>query len=338
VLSLGTSPQAWPANVPLKIHTDPFGYSSGVSLSLIRDIRRVSSEPCILHDHGIWRMANLFPLFVSGNTPARMICSPRGMLSSWSMNHKFLIKQPFWNLLQKPALKRCHCFHATAVSEYESIRHEGLSAPVAIIPNGIDIPKLDEKDAKKKRVVFLSRIDPKKGLDMLIPAWHAIASEFPDWDLVIAGPLNSGYARSMQSLANTLGAPRTSFIGQTLGEEKRRLLSTASLFVLPTYSENFGLVIAEALAHGTPVITTTETPWEDVPARKCGWIIPPERTSLESAMRQAMHSPLPELASMGQSGRRWMQADYSWQRSAEMMQQTYRWLLDGGDRPEWVKE
>ena len=240
VLSLGTAPQAWPDEVPLQIHTDPFGYSSGVSLSLIRDIRRASREPCILHDHGIWRMANLFPLFVTGNAPARMICSPRGMLSSWSMNHKFLIKQPFWNFLQKPALKRCHCFHATAESEYESIRHEGFSAPVAIIPNGIDIPALDEHIEKTKRIVFLSRIDPKKGLDMLIPAWNAISSEFPDWELIIAGPLNNGYAKSMQSLARTLEASRISFIGQTLGEEKRRLLSTAALFVLPTYSENFG--------------------------------------------------------------------------------------------------
>ena len=86
------------------------------------------------------------------------------------------------------------------------------------------------------------------------------------------------------------------------------------------------------------MITTTETPWEDIPSRNCGWIIPPERGNLESAMRQAMQHPLQELSDMGKAGRRWMKADYSWRRSAEMMQQTYRWLIDGGDKPEWVKK
>lgn len=335
-MTLGHRPEQWPYQTPLTIHQGALELGTGISVSLLRESHRIARAEGILHNHGIWRTSNLFPLVVGRNSPARIVCSPRGMLSSWSMQYKSVIKKPFWRLLQEPALKRCHCFHATAMSEYEDIRRQGFTAPVAVIPNGIDIPTLRFETSRTRRVVFLSRIDPKKGLDMLLPAWAAVAGDFTDWELVIAGPLGGNYARSMQNLAEEIRAPRIRFIGQVLGESKRDLLASASLFVLPTYSENFGIAVAEALAHGLPVITTDETPWTSVHERNCGWIIRPDQRELEQALRDAMSRSTADLHDMGAIGRSWMETDYAWRRIAIMMQHTYRWLLHGGVQPEWV--
>lgn len=336
VLTLGTPPASWPHPAPLKIYDGWLERKSGVSLSMMREIRILSAEACILHGHGVWRLANLFPLFIDKVAPARLVCSPRGMLSPWSMNYKAAVKRPFWHLLQKPALDRIHCFHVTAPVELEDIRRLGFRVPVSIIPNGVDMPQLRNDAPRRKTVVFLSRIDPKKGLDMLLPAWTSIADEFSDWDLVIAGPLTGAYPESVQNLARKLNAPRITFAGQVLGEDKRALLSGASLFVLPTYSENFGIAVAEALAHGTPVITTTETAWTEVGQRNCGWCITPNEDKLRESLRDALSRPLPELHEMGMNGRQWMERDYAWKRIGEMMGETYEWLLKRGQKPQWV--
>lgn len=336
VLTLGKAPTEWPHTAPLKIHDGVMELKTGISVSLMREIRELSRNPGILHGHSIWRLANLFPIMVNKNAPTRIICSPRGTLSSWSMQYKTIMKQPFWKLLQKPALQRCHCYHATSPDEYEDTRRVGLTAPVAIIPNGVDIPQLPNDVQKVKRIVYLSRIDPVKGLDLLLPAWNAIASEFSDWELVIAGPLTGDYPKSVQAMAENLGTPRIKFVGQVLGEEKHALLSTASLFVLPSYSENFGMAVAEALAHGTPVITTTGTPWSDLKQKNCGWCISPEENKLKETLVEALYQPQPVLHEMGSNGREWMQQDYSWPRIAEMMRETYAWLLNNSTKPDWV--
>jgi glycosyltransferase involved in cell wall biosynthesis len=253
------------------------------------------------------------------------------------MQYKALIKQPFWRFLQKPALHRCHCFHATSLAEYESIRGVGLRGPVAVIPNGIDIPDSETDGLRGKRVVFLSRIDPVKGVDTLLSAWASIAADFGDWELVIAGPLKGAYPDSMQALARELRAPRVTFAGEVLGDAKRSLLSTASLFVLPSHSENFGMAVAEALAHGVPVITTTGTPWADISSHNCGWYIEPNHAALSETLRNALSQPLPALHEMGRNGHSWMQRNYSWGHIATMMHQTYEWLLQDAPRPDWVQ-
>jgi len=336
LLALGEPPAEWPYKASLKIYDGALERSTGVSLSMMKTIRKLSETPGILHGHGLWRLTNLFPLLVTRNGPARIVCSPRGMLSPWSMRYKTVLKQPFWHLTQKPALERCHCFHATAAIEYEDIRRIGLHGPVAIIPNGVDIPEIPLDNTRKKSVVFLSRIDPKKGLDILLPTWASISNDFTDWELIIAGPLGSNYANSVQTLAKKLCIQNIQFLGQVIGEAKLRLLTESALFVLPSYSENFGIAIAEALAHGLPVITTTETPWTDLQQRSCGWCIPPTQPELERALRAAMCQPLKSLQEMGNNGRKWIQTDYAWRRIGEMMHKTYRWLLGNGSQPDWV--
>lgn len=338
ILTLGSPPRDWPYQAPLTVHSKILERQLGVSLSLLQDVRRQASLPGILHGHGVWRATNLFPLLLNERHLAKVMFSTHGALAPWSMRYKSVLKDPFWRMLQKPALKRSHCFHVTAPCEYEDIRRVGLRGAVAIVPIGVDIPVLSSNIQRQKRIVFLGRLDPVKGVDILVQAWSAVADHFPEWELVIAGPLDSEYAESIQKRASDLQTPRIKFAGQLLGDAKRDLFSNASLFVLPSHSENFGIVVAEALAYGVPVITSTETPWREISSRGCGWVIPPTQAALEGVLHKSLRQPLPALEEMGLRGRKWVQESYSWGRIGAMMQQTYEWLLYGGSMPGWVEK
>jgi glycosyltransferase involved in cell wall biosynthesis len=164
-----------------------------------------------------------------------------------------------------------------------------------------------------------------------------VANQFPDWELVIAGPLDSNYARRVESETRQSAAPRVSFVGGIFGEEKSALLHSARLFVLPSYSENFGNVVAEAFAHGTPVITTNATPWTDLDARGCGWSIAPNVEALSAALREAMSLPDEALDAMGLRGREWMASMFSWTNIVVDFEALYEWLSGTGTRPRFLQ-
>ncbi len=338
IYALGRRPSDWPYEVRFEGFGGGIKSRLGMSPELATGLRKISRDPCILHGHGIWRAINLFPLLIRGNAPCRMIWSVHGALSSWSMRAKRRRKLAFWRALQKPALERVHCFHATRAAEYEDIRRAGLRAPVAILPSGIDTPAFDGTPRKTKRIVFMSRLHPVKGLDLLLPAWKTLARRFPEWELVIAGPAHGDYGHSIRRLAAELQLERVEFVGEVSGREKTALLSEAGLFVLPSYSENFGVVVAEALAHGTPVVTTTATPWRELVSRDCGWWVAAEAEPLAAALSEALSLPQSRLTAMGREGRHWMRESLAWPMIASQMHTTYEWLLHGGSRPAWVVE
>ena len=249
------------------------------------------------------------------------------------------LKKVFWPLLQRPALSAAACFHATADSEYEDIRRMGFRQPVAIIPNGIDIPELLPKAEKACRtLLFLGRIHPKKGLDMLLPAWRAVQGRFPEWHLKIVGPDNRGHLGEMQHLASKLRLERVEFSGALFGAQKWQAYRDADLFVLPTYSENFGLAVAEALASSTPAIATKGAPWAGLQQQQAGWWIDIGVDPLVACLEDALAQSADKLQAMGKRGRNWMVAEYSWKRVGQQIFDIYRWVLDRGNKPEWVIE
>lgn len=191
-------------------------------------------------------------------------------------------------------------------------------------------------NSRINRIVSLGRIHGIKGLDLLIPVWQDIAEQFSDWELVIAGPIDSEYAEGIVRRAREHRIPQLLFTREVLGDNKSSLLSTARLLVLPSYSENFGMVVAEALAHGLPVIATTGTPWKDLRLMKCGWYVQPTRKDLKQALVEAISAPGEQLDLMGRRGREWMERDYGWPRIAEMMNDVYKWLFYGGTPPACV--
>ncbi len=326
IISLGDNPEVWNSNSVLNNYV-PHGMGRffGYNKQHFQYIRDILEKDVVVHGHGVWRFTNLFPLFIK-KPKAKLICSPRGMLTPWSMRYKKWMKLPFWQTIQKPALQKIDCFHVTSEMELEDLRTLGFKQPAVIIPNGVDIPVLPDNLKRKKQIVFLSRIDPKKGLDILLPVWSEIFKKYSDWSLKIIGPLDSTYAQSMIEKARLLNLNNIEFTGALHGKEKYNELTQSSLFVLPTYSENFGLVVAEAFAHGLPVITTTETPWLNLEERKCGWTIKPNEKELFSVLIHVLeNSKL--FKEYGENGRKWMKQEFSWKKVTKDMLNTYESIV-----------
>jgi glycosyltransferase involved in cell wall biosynthesis len=184
-------------------------------------------------------------------------------------------------------------------------------------------------------VLFLSRLTPKKGLDILLRVWHQLRPQ--GWRLVVAGPDEGGYGAALARAGGTPELGRgIEFVGPAWGEEKWRLYRDADVFVLPSHSENFGVVVAEALASGVPAITTRETPWQAIEEKRCGWWIEVGDAPLAGALREAMALPDHARREMGTRGRRFVEEEYAPAGVAARMIELYGWLLRGGSRPQFV--
>jgi glycosyltransferase involved in cell wall biosynthesis len=298
----------------------------------------------LLHSHGMWQMNAVYPGWAARKGNINLVVSPRGAFSEWALQYGSVMKKAFWPALQRPALAHATCFHATAASEFEDIRRQGFSQPVAIIPNGIDIPNLPPKQPGDCRtLLFLGRVHRVKGLDMLLPAWRGVQSRFPDWRLVIAGSDDgyygkSGYLEELHQLAQNLGIERIEFVGALYGTAKTQAYQDADLYILPSYSENFGVTVAEALAAGTPAIVSKGAPWEGLDTHEAGWWIDRGVDPLVVCLEDALGRSRDDLGQMGQQGRIWIEAEFAWPQIGAQMAATYQWLLNQSlPVPTWVR-
>jgi glycosyltransferase involved in cell wall biosynthesis len=308
----------------------------GISSDMRRGLGAIDAD--ILHNHGVWMMPNIYAGTVARKRGLPLVFSPYGMFSEWALAFSRYRKQvAWWCLGQRRAVAATACFHATCESEAADIRRLGFCQPIAVIPYGNDLPDLGSTaapaDRERRTILFLSRIHPKKGLPVLLRAWQRLERQFPDWDLVVAGPDERGHLAEVQNLAGELALERVSFPGPAYGTYKQALYRRADLFVLPTHSENFGIVVAEALASGVPVITTTGTPWQELQRRDCGWWIELSERTLAEALEAAMNLPDEQRRAMGRRGRRWIERSFAWPEIAAEMKSVYQWLLGGGTPP-----
>lgn len=245
------------------------------------------------------------------------IITPRGMLEPWILNHNPWKKKLGMLLYQKNDLEKAVCIHSTCELEKSNIRNLGFSNPIPIIPNGVDISKFPNTIPKKgntpKKALFLSRIHPKKGIEFLIEAWSLLGNSLREnWIVEIIGNGDAHYIASLTKKIEKLNLAHQIYIKSPIfGEAKLKAFRDASLFVLPTYSENFGIVVAEALASFTPVITTMGTPWEELNTNNCGWWIPIGTEPLKESLKIALQKDVDDLFEMGKEGRRLIDEKYS---------------------------
>ena len=248
-------------------------------LRYLRQQARSHRGEIVLHNHGMWMMNSLYPAWISHQTGVPLVTSPRGAFSDWAMTSGSSFKKPFWSLLQRDAVAKTACFHATAEHEITDIRRLGFKQPIALIQNGIDIPDLCPlRKSPSKTILYLGRLHEGKGVDILLQAWSQIQSRYPDWRIVIAGSdvkhsQSSGYESFLLNIVRELRLNNVDFVGDIQGQRKQGLLSSADIYVLPSISENFGISIAEALSSATPVITTKGTPWHGLVTNNAGWWI-----------------------------------------------------------------
>ncbi len=299
-----------------------------------------SGRARLFHNHSLWMMPNVYPGWVASKWGIPYVVSPRGTFSGAAMRSGHgLAKLVAWKAVQGPSLRSVTCWHATATSEAEAIREQGFSQPVAVVPNGIDIPPALREPSARRTVLYLGRLHVQKRVHDLVEAWARVAGQHPDWCLRIVGPDHGGYLGQLQRLAERLSATRISFEGPLHAEAKLAAYRSAELFVLPTAHENFGMAVAEALAAGTPAIVTKGAPWGGLPLQGAGWWIDHGPEPLAEHLDHAMSVPQATLRGMGERGRAWMAQDFAWPGIARRMATTYDWILAGmhpASRPHWV--
>lgn len=308
------------------------------SMELPSALWRKSVDAQIIHNHSLWSMVNVATGWVVPGRGSKLVTSPRGTLSRWTLSRSRWRKQLLW-LLQKRVLERAVLLHATCEEEHQDIRKVGLKTPVLIAPNGIDLPVLNERctDQETRVLLFLSRVHPTKGIEILLDTWSRLESQHLDWQLQIVGPGDANYVETLKARALINGSRRVEFVGPLYGADKYAAYRNADLFVLPTHSENFGMVVAEALSHECPAIVSHGAPWDGLDTKGCGWWIPNDVDCLQRTLETAMSLPQNALRAMGTNGRAWMERDFSWDAIAAMMEAGYRWALSGGVPPAGIR-
>ncbi|HYC37532.1 MAG TPA: glycosyltransferase [Usitatibacter sp.] len=287
--------------------------------------------PDVIHDNGIWLPHNHCLAVRARSLSIARVVSTRGMLEPWARSHKAIRKALAWAGYQRRDLARAGCLHATASSEAANLLKLGLNVDIRTIPNGVDVPPpmgatASQRVRRQRIALFLGRICPIKGLEMLVRAWSIARPA--GWILRIAGPDEAGHRAVVEHEVAAAGlAQAVEFIGTVDDSFKTRVFHSADILVLPSYSESFGMSAAEALAHGVPVLATRGTPWSSLIEHSCGWWVDTTEQGLSEGLREVAATSAEELLAMGSRGRDYVASELGWSSVARRFRQLYAELM-----------
>ncbi len=324
----------------------------GFSPELRRYVQRYNGAADVVHVHGLWGYVGILARGVSRRNKLPLVISPHGMLDPWALRNSAWKKKSAALLYENGNLRSTVCLHALCESEYQAIRGYGLKNPVCVIPNGVDLP-CDTKprghpgdsvhlDGDKKRtILFMGRIHPKKGLENLVRAWARLKEDGRldnKWSLTIAGWDQLGHEDKLKQLADELGlGTHIVFAGPVHGNDKCAVLSRADAFVLPSYSEGLPVAVLEAWSYGLPVIMTRHCNMPEGFDAGAAIEVRPEVESIADGLDRLFSLPKSGCLRMGENGRRLVESGFSWPRAASEMVGTYKWVLGLGERPSCVR-
>lgn len=322
----------------------------GFSPSFGRNITPLISRAEIVAINGI----TTYPVTITARTCIKLrkpyIVSLRGGLLPGAMALKAKRKQLYYNLFTRSILSNASAVHVTSNAERTCAEALGIKSRITVIPNGAMPLPNDQVDSKhllpqiqsllpeQKLVLFLGRIEPIKGLDILLQSWADVMN-LCDRDhamLALAGPDYRGYAKQLKKLTRKLNiTDRVIFTGILDDKAKWAAYQRADLFVLPSYSENFGLTVTEALACGTPVITTTGTPWKELEKINAGRCVPPDKKALTEAICELLTASNDQRQAMGERGQAHIIKNYSWDLTARKFITVCENILNAKDIPDY---
>lgn len=269
----------------------------------------------VVHLHGLWELPVVRLAKWAAKRDIAIVWSPHGAMSPWAMHHKRWKKLPFYHLFMKAALKRTKVFHATCAKEREWIRKLGFTQKIVEAPLGVSSCASEPTPERTENaVLFVGRLYPVKGLVNLVEAWALIDEGLRNaWKLRIVGPDQAGHRAELEALVKKLALERSvEFAGPEYGDDLEREYRKCAFLVLPSFTENFGGVVLDALAHGKPCIASIYTPWQKLQTSGCGWWTDNTPDALAEALAAMMRKPAAAREEMGAAGRRLAETEYSW--------------------------
>ena len=305
-------------------------------VGLRRELERVLDEGAdLVHVHGIWLAANHAGCVAARRRDIPYIVSAHGMLMPWAFRHQAWKKKLPWLLYQRADLLHAAAVVGTSEAEADAIRAFGFPGATVMVPHGLALLSWEapRNGIQPRKVVFLGRLHPIKGLMNLLDAWALLRPG--GWRLILAGPEEDGFQAVLTERIRQHGlADTVTFAGPVDDRQKWLLLRQADLTVLPSFMENFGLVVLESLACGVPVITTRGTPWQVLETERCGWWVDAGAEALARGLRAAMTLTDEERQAMGLRGRALVAKRFAWDRIAGEMADVYRWICGSGKQPD----
>ena len=322
----------------------------GFSPGLKRHLLDPGEHYEVLSSHGLWMHASYAAGVASRRRGKPHIIHPHGMLDPWAFNRRRLKNTLLGRAFQFDALRRARAIRVLCESEAESVRALGFKSPLVVIPNGVNLAEFDDLPSAEKfseripslrnrrKLLFLSRVHPKKGLEPLIRAWASSKAGERDWALVIAGPNQAGHREEMDALAGELGHRESVvFVGGLYHEEKREALSGADGFILPSFSEGFTMAILEAAACRLPIVMTPQCNFPEMAEAGGAISVEPTVEELTRGLNEFLEMDDSEREQMGGRARTLVESHYTWDIIAEDMIKTCQWACGGGQPPARVR-
>ncbi len=322
------------------VNPNPFLYSPNAKKLLL------NSESDILHMEALWRYPQMLMPVWKKKQQKPIVCSPHGMLDPYIIKSQGFVKRIIAKLFFQKGLDAVTCYHALCQKELEDIRAYGLKQPVAIIPNGINLPITDAKytkDDNKKHLLYLGRLHEKKGVDILLKAIVLIRRQFPElllrWHFDLVGWDHENCRRNLEKIvADNNLQDIVTFHGGLFGEDKTRMYATSDAYILPSHGEGLPMTILEAWSWKLPVIMTPQCHIQEGYDANAAIRISDNIESVRDGIVELCMMSDEERLSMGNRGYKLVKEHFTWDASARKMIELYEWLITKKNKPEFVYE
>lgn len=295
----------------------------------------------LYHANGLWTCPTHFTAEIAKKQNKPCVIAPHGMLYPQALQVSAWKKKIVSTVFQRKDLETASCLQATCMAELEHIRAFGLNNPVAVIPNGLvidDSLEIRKTSNSVRRFAFVGRLNRIKNVDILLSAWSKLGDKTRNCELLIIGDGDTAYKKELEEFATANKLNNVRFLGFIMGKDLQKLVHSIDFQILPSKSENFGMVVPEALIQGVPVIASKGTPWSDLETFDCGWWVDNDIDTLISTLLIAINLSEQDRLGMGERGRTLVLRHYSIKSVSLRMKQLYEWLVYKNIKPEYVYE
>ncbi|WP_296262056.1 glycosyltransferase [uncultured Phocaeicola sp.] len=301
----------------------------------------------ILHMEALWRCPQLWMTDWKKRYANRpIVCSPHGMLDPYIIQSQGRFKRMISNLFFQKGLEAVDCYHALCQKELEDIRTYGLRQPVAIIPNGINLPnttKSFKRKDNKKHLLYLGRLHKKKGVDMLLTAIIRIKTEKPnllaDWHIDIVGWNHENCQAELERIVHEGHLEeQVTFHGGLFGDDKLRMYATSDAYILPSHGEGLPMTILEAWSWKLPVVMTSKCNIPEGFEANAALRIDDTIESVKQGLIKLLSMNPEQRKNIGVNGYQLVKEKFTWDASAKKMIQLYAWLFGNASKPSFVFE